>query len=528
MQDITQLIQEIKNPSWPFIEAKKILDKLGGKVPQKGYVLFETGYGPSGLPHIGTFAEVARTTMVRNAFAKLCDIPTRLYCFSDDMDGLRKVPGNIPNQELIANYIDQPLTSVPDPFEQTQSYGHYMNRKLCSFLDRFGFEYEFQSATDWYKGAKFDHMMIKVLEKYQEIMDVMLPTLRHERQQTYSPFMPICPNTGKVLQVKITDINLQNHSVSYLQDGEKFEVLVTGGNCKLQWKPDFGMRWAALDVDYEMYGKDHMPNAQTYSKICEILGGSRPTQFFYELFLDENGEKISKSKGNSISVDDWLKYAPIESLALYVYNSPSKAKKLFFDVIPKCVDEYLVFNQTYHEQDFAQQLASPLYHIHNGVVPPIATHNITFSLLLNLACVCNPENKEVLWGFISKYAPMANANNSPFLDHLVEYALVYYNDFVKSRKSYLAPSAQHLEILQKIINFLDTINPQASSEEIQNGIYQIGMESGYENLRLFFRDLYQIILGQQEGPRLGSFIKLYGILETKEVISHIIAKKISI
>ncbi len=506
--------------AWPFIEAQRILDRIKGKVPEKGYVLFESGYGPSGLPHIGTFGEVARTTMVREAFKKLSDIPTKLFCFSDDMDGLRKVPGDIPNQEMVRKYIDRPLTSIPDPFGEMESYGHYMNAKLRSFLDRFGFEYDFFSATDCYKSGMFDEILLRALDKYDDIMALMLPSFREERRTTYSPFMPLCPKTGRVLQVPITEVKKDAGTVVYKDaDGSLVEVPVTGGHCKLQWKPDFGMRWAALEVDYEMYVKDHMPNAGLYSGICEILGGKPPVQFFYELFLDQNGEKISKSKGNGIAVEDWLKYAPLESMSLYMYQSPSKAKRLYFDVIPKHVDEYLTFNRKYHEEvDEVKKLANPAYHIHKGNVPKVETFGLSFSLLLNLASACNPDNKSVLWGFISKYASMANPDNAPYLDHLADYAVCYYNDFVKAHKIYAKPSDVHKVILNKIIELLNNLPEASTPEEIQNGIYAIGMDAGYENLREYFKDLYQILLGQEEGPRLGSFIALFGKENMKDLI----------
>jgi lysyl-tRNA synthetase class 1 len=501
---------QLRSGAWPFLEAERILKKIGGKTPEKGYVLFETGYGPSGLPHIGTFGEVARTTMVRNAFRQLSDIPTRLFCFSDDMDGLRKVPSNVPNPEMVAKHMDMPLTSIPDPFGETESYGHYMNAKLRSFLDRFGFEYEFFSATECYKNGMFDHMLLKVMDKYDEIMNLMLPTFREERKATYSPFLPVCPQTGRVLQVPIL----------YKDGNDKLvEIPVTGGNCKLQWKPDFGMRWASLEVDYEMYGKDHMPNAGLYSRICEILGGTPPIQFFYELFLNEEGQKISKSKGNSITVDEWLMYAPLESMALFMYQSPSKAKRLYFDVIPKNVDEYLTFNKKYHEeQDEAKKFANPAYHIHAGNVPKIEMFGLSFSLLLNLASVCNPDDKSVLWGFISKYAPKATPENTPYLDHLTGYAIKYYNDFIKPNKSYLDPNDTQKAILKKVSDMLATLPKDAEGEEIQNQLYAIGTEAGYENLRDYFKDLYHILLGQTEGPRFGSFIQLFGIDETIKLI----------
>jgi len=509
----------VGSKAWPFVEAKRIHDKIGGKTPEKGYVLFETGYGPSGLPHIGTFAEVSRTIMVQEAFKQMYDIPTKLICFSDDMDGLRKVPGNLPNPEMIAEHLGLPLTEIPDPFGEAESFGHYMNAKLRSFLDRFGFEYSFYSATDHYKSGKYDHMMLRALEKYDDIMNLMLPTFREERRKTYSPFMPICPDTGVVLQVPIEKIDRERESVFYRnEDNELVEVLVTGGHCKLQWKPDFGMRWAALDVDYEMYGKDHRPNAEIYSKICQILGGTPPVQFFYELFLDEEGAKISKSKGNGISVDEWMHYAPIESMSLFMFQSPTKAKRLHFDVLPKSVDEYLTFNKKYHEEDIEKQLVNPVFHIHHGNVPTIDTYGISFSLLLNLASVCNPDDKFALWGFITQYAKDATPENAPYLDHLTQFAVNYYNDFVKSKKDYLIPTDRHKELLKQVSAMLSTLSGEETGEEIQNEIYTIGREAGYENLRDFFKEIYQILLGQTQGPRLGSFFKLYGIPETIKLI----------
>lgn len=506
--------------AWPCVEAKRIYDAIGGRVPEKGYVLFETGYGPSGLPHIGTFAEVSRTIMVKKAFEALCDIPTKLICFSDDMDGLRKIPENLPNQEMLKQHLGKPLSMIPDPYEEKESFGAYMNAKLCSFLDRFNFEYEFYSATKCYKGGVFDQILLQVAEKYEQLMQLMLPTLRAERQKTYSPFMPICPKTGIVLQVKTEQVNAQEQTISYFdQQGELITVPIIGGHCKLQWKPDFGMRWAALDVDYEMYGKDHRPNAELYSKICQLLDGKPPVQFFYELFLDEDGSKISKSKGNSISVDQWLHYAPLESMSLFMYQSPAKAKRLHFDVLPKNVDEYISFNQKYHaENDLQKKLANPVYHIHHGQVPIVKTYGISFSLLLNLTSVCNPENKEVLWAFISKYAPEATPQEALYLDKMTEYAINYYNDFVKNQKSYLKPNEQQKQLLAKIIAVLEQLTEEETSEQIQTKIYAIGMESGYDNLRDFFKDIYQIILGQEQGPRLGSFFKLYGLKPSIELI----------
>lgn len=517
---MTQISNASESNAWPFIEAKKLLERA--ETSGKNHIIFETGYGPSGLPHIGTFGEVARTSMVLTAFEKISNIPAKIICFSDDMDGMRKVPTNLPNQDMLKNYLGMPLTRVPDPYGEMESFGHYMNAKLRSFLDRFSFKYEFMSATQCYKSGYFDHMLIKVLEKYDEIMNIMLPTLRDERRATYSPFMPICPQTGRVLQVKIERVDKVNNSVIYKdENGTEVEISVTLGNCKLQWKPDFGMRWAALGVDYEMYGKEHMPNGPLYSEICKVLGGVPPVQFFFELFLDEKGAKISKSVGNSITIDEWLTYAPLESLSLFMYQSPSKAKRLYFDVIPKCVDEYLTFNRKYHEEiDNIKKLSNPAYHIHQGNVPKIEMYGISFGILLNLASVCNPDSKQVLWNFISQYAPEASPETSPFLDQLVGLAINYYNDFVKANKKYIEPNQAQQVILGRLRDLLENIPMDTTAEEIQTKIYDIGMEAGYANLRDYFKELYQILLGQEEGPRLGTFIKLFGIRESLNLIKQ--------
>lgn len=518
----------LNNKSWPFEIAKAILNRLKGTLPAKGYVLFETGYGPSGLPHIGTYCEVVRTKMIQYAFELISGgMPTKLTVVSDDMDGLRKIPSNIPNQEMLADYLQRPLTSIPDPFGDKSSYGEYMNSRCKEFLDKFGFEYEFFSATELYKNGVYDEFLLKALEKYDEIMAVMLPTLGEERQQTYSPFLPICPKTGRVLYVPIIKRNTENGTITYVDEETKEEVTipVTGGNCKLQWKPDFGMRWAALDVDFEMYGKDHLANSEIYTKICKILGNKGPYQFCYEMFLDEEGKKISKSKGNGVTIDQWLTYAPIESLAFYMYQSPKKAKKLFFDVIPKNVDEYLSFSANFHNQSEEEQLQNPVWFVHLGKVPKYELYNISFALLLNLACVCNPTDKSVLWGFISRYAPEATPENAPMLDVLSGYAIKYYNDFIKPNKKFSTPSEVDLQLLKELKTALENIDSSASSEEIQSMFYHVGKNSEYgTNLRGFFQMLYEVMLGQSQGPRLGSFVKLYGMDKTIDLISNILER----
>ena len=511
----------LKSTSWPFEEARKILQKIGGKTPAKGYVLFETGYGPSGLPHIGTFGEVVRTSFVRHAFSLLApEIPTKMFCVSDDIDGLRKVPDNLPNQDLIKANLGKPLTSVPDPFGTHQSYGHNMNARLRAFLDRFGFNYEFISATEKYKSGAFDATMLRVLEKYDELMDLMLKNLGEERQETYSPFMPIDIESGKVIDKGVKGVDKAKGTVIYVdENGVEKEVLVTGGNCKLQWKIDFGARWYGLEVDYEIYGKDHLPNEKIYRRVCEILGKEPPVNYFYEMFLSEDGAKISKSKGNGISVEDWLKYAPEESLSLYMFQKPRTAKRLYFDVIPKAMDEYLAFLTAYEkETDEGKRIDNPAFHIHFGKVPK-AECTLTYSLLLNLASACNPENDEVLWGFISKYQQGLSKENSPNLAKMVSCAINYYNDFIKANKKYRdATEAEAIAILDLKNAVLEQqwLRRPAPTDasEIQTLVFEIGKNHGYEkNMRDWFSALYQILLGQNEGPRMGSFIALYGVDE---------------
>ncbi len=499
--------------SWPFIEARKILDRVTKTPPKKGYVLFETGYGPSGLPHIGTFGEVARTTMVRHAFQQLSDLPTKLFSVSDDMDGLRKVPENLPNQKMLEENLGKPFTSVPDPFGTHESFGAHMNSRLRAFLDHFGFDYEFKSATDLYKNGTFDATLLTALKRYDAIMKIMIPTLGPERQATYSPFLPISPKTGRVLYVP-TIPNAEKGTISFKdEDGTETELPVTEGHCKLQWKPDFGMRWAALDVDFEMYGKDHLVNGKIYSAICKTLGGTPPEQFNFELFLDEKGEKISKSKGNGLTIDQWLTYASSESLAQYMFVNPQKAKKLYFDVIPKNVDEYLTWVKKYNE---APDVDNPAWHVHSGKVPKVES-DITFALLINLASACNPEDKLILWGFISKYDANANPATCPMLDKLAGYAVKYYDDFVKPHKKYRTPSEKEKAAFIELADEMPKL-PEPNAQTIQQLVYDIGTKHGFENMREWFSAIYEVLLGAEQGPRAGSFFALFGVKESVALI----------
>ena len=514
--------------AWPFEEARKLVARLekrraaGEKVEE---IRFETGYGPSGLPHIGTFGEVARTTWVRNAFKTMSDVKTRLIAVSDDMDGLRRVPDNLPNPEMLAANLGKPLTSVPDPFGTHESFGHHMNARLRAFLDNFGFDYDFRSATEEYKSGVYDAALLRVLANYDKVMEVMLPTLGDERQQTYSPFLPVSPRSGKVLLAKVVAHDPAKGTITYIEeDGSEETVPVTGGHCKLQWKPDFGMRWAALGIDYEMYGKEHLPSAPLYNAICKIAGGRPPEQYMFELFLDENGQKISKSKGNGLTIDEWLTYAPRESLALYMFQSPRKAKRLYFDVIPKAVDEYISNLEAYHSNELseAERLENPVWHIHAGN-PPAERYPVSFALLLTLVTASNAHNREVLWGFIKAYAPHANPKDNPGLDQLADFALRYYQDFVKPTKNYRAPSDKERAAFADLAARFEQLGDERNAETVQNVVYEIGKAHGFEPLRDWFKALYEVLFGQSAGPRFGSFAALFGCKETADLIRRALA-----
>ena len=526
MNDIEiQKLAEISN-SWPFIEARSLRDRLvrlnsSAGLSKDNPVLFETGYGPSGLPHIGTFGEVSRTNMVQYAFNVLTGRSTKLVCFSDDMDGFRKVPENVPNKDLLAKYIDQPLTQVPDPFNKYDSFGTYNNNKLIEFLDQFSFDYEFISATDCYKTGKFDQALKKILENYEKIKNIIMPTLGKERQETYSPFLPICPNTGKVLQVNITSFNLDDYTVTYLDPDTQdlMTVSILGGACKLQWKCDWAMRWFALGVDYEMAGKDLSESVVLSSRILKVLGKSPPSGFSYELFLDSKGEKISKSKGNGLSIEEWLRYGTPESLSLFMYTNPKRAKRLHFDIIPKTTDEYFSHLKKFNEQEIDKKIDNPIWHLHRGQAPHL-DFPLTFTLLLNLASVCHAEDIDIIWGYILTYAPDLSRNEE--LDTIITLAVNYYNEKIAPTKKYRLPNSKEQKGILELIEALSNINDSATSDEIQSIIFSIGKKLEYENLRDWFKGLYETVLGQSEGPRMGSFIKLYGINATKNLLENVL------
>jgi lysyl-tRNA synthetase, class I len=516
MSDLREAAMTSK--AWPFEEARRLLKRYEKAPPEKGYVLFETGYGPSGLPHIGTFGEVSRTTMIRRAFEVISDIPTRLICFSDDVDGMRKVPGNVPNPERLQQYLQLPLTSVPDPFEEFESFGHHNNAMLRRFLDTFGFEYEFISATEFYKSGQFDEVLLRACEKYDEVMEVMLKSLRDERRETYSIFLPIHPETGRVLYVPMKHVDAKNGTITFDDEtGREWTIPVTGGNVKLQWKPDFGARWAALDVDFEMYGKDHSTNTPIYDRICEILGGRKPEHFTYELFLDSEGRKISKTTGNGVSIDEWLTYASTESLSYFMYLKPKTAKRMHFDVIPKAVDEYHQQLRAYPTQDVAAQVNNPVWHIHGGDVP--ASHMVVpFSMLLNLASAAGAEDTDTMWAFIKRYAPEATPETHADLDQAAGFAVRYYNDFVKPTKTFRAADDKERAAMEDLAARLESYDGTVDDESLQTLVFAVGKDHGFDPLRDWFKALYEVLLGQSQGPRFGGFIALYGVDETVALI----------
>jgi len=507
-----------KTNAWPFVEAKKILRERKIYIEKKGKIILQTGYGPSGLPHIGTFGEVARTSMVINALNKLTDLPKEIVTFSDDMDGLRKIPENIPNKDILEKNLHKPLTNVPDPFKKFDSFGEHNNEMLKKFLGKFNFKYSFKSSTDLYKSGFFNETLKLILKKYEDIMNIIIPTLGKERQKTYSPFLPICPDTGIVLEIPVLEIDEKSSKIIFDNNGKKIEKSILDGNCKLQWKVDWAMRWYALDVDFEMYGKDLIESAILSTKIIKILGKTNPSGFAYELFLDEKGEKISKSKGNGITIDQWLEYASPESLSLFMYQNPKRAKKLYKEVVPKAVDEYLDFLEKAKNQNELQILLNPVWHVHNGIIPKENTI-MTFSMLLNLVEASNANSKELLWKFVKKYKPNILNKDHPIFDKLIEYAIKYFNDVIKVNKKYKEPDSEEKKALEALVLMLDKCTDEMQPEEIQTQIYSVGKENGYkENLRDWFKLIYEVVFGDENGPRMGFFISFFGVRETQKLI----------
>jgi lysyl-tRNA synthetase class 1 len=509
--------------AWPVTEALKVVERVRRHPPASGRVLFETGYGPSGLPHIGTFGEVFRTTLVRRAFVRLTGMDTELVAFSDDMDGLRKVPDNIPDPAALEPFLGKPLTTIPDPFGTHASYGEHMNARLRAFLDAFGFDYSFKSATTVYRSGAFDATLVKVLERHEKIREVVLPTLGPERRATYSPILPISPKTGRVLQVPLVETRPESGTVVFRdEDGTLTELPVTGGHCKMQWKCDWAMRWTALGIDYEMAGKDLIDSVTLSSKICRILGGRPPEGFIYELFLDEHGQKISKSKGNGLTIEEWLRYGTAESLALFMYKDPRAAKRLYFDVIPRHVDEYEQQRDALARGAGGDPFANPAWHINDGRIDPVGLP-VTYGLVLNLVSVLGTHDEATILGYVGKHARDLSAEQEAKLRRLVALAINYYWQFVRPRKTYRRPTAQERAALEDLRDRLAALPPDAAPEAIQDEVYEVGKRHAFGQLKDWFKALYEVLLGQSEGPRFGSFVALYGIANTRTLIDDALA-----
>ncbi|MDO9710968.1 lysine--tRNA ligase [Paracraurococcus lichenis] len=508
--------------AWPFEEAAKVADRLAAAPKPEG-ALFETGYGPSGLPHIGTFGEVARTTWVMRAYQRLTGQAAKLIAFSDDMDGLRKVPDNVPNKAMLAEHLGRPLTAIPDPFGTHPSFGAHNNARLQAFLDAFGFQYEFASSTDYYRGGRFDAALLRMAERHEAVRKVILPTLGAERRATYSPFLPIHPETGVVMQVPMEEVRPGDDLLVWIDPatGRRHGTRITGGGCKAQWKADWALRWYALGVDYEMSGKDLIDSVKLSGAICRILGGTPPVGFTYELFLDEHGQKISKSKGNGLTIEEWLRYAPNESLAQFMYQAPQRAKRLFFDVIPRAVDEYLANLEKLKAQP---EPTNPAFHIHNGGSNDPGSP-VSFAMLLNLASVVNADDPAILWGFVRRYAPDVTPESHPMLARMAEYAVAYYRDFVAPAKTHRPPTEVERGALEDLLQVLRSLPEDSDAEAIQNLLYEVGKRHAFANLRDWFGCLYQVLLGQQEGPRFGGFVALYGIPGTIGLIETALARE---
>ena len=505
--------------SWPFVEIRKLLKDRKEIIKKKQKITFQTGYGPSGLPHIGTFGEVARTTMMINALNYIQKINNELITFSDDMDGLRKVPDNIPNNEILKQNLGKPLTSIPDPFKKFNSFGEHNNEMLKEFLKKFNFEFSFKSSTINYKKGIFNNSLMRVLEKYEDIMNIILPTLREERRKTYCPFLPICPITGIVLEIPLLEMDKKTGKVVFDNKNKKLETNILNGNCKLQWKVDWAMRWFTFDVDFEMYGKDLTESAILSNRICKTLGKIPPNGFAYELFLDEKGEKISKSKGNGISIEQWLRYASPESLSLYMYPNPKRAKKLYSEVVPKTVDEYLALIEKFPNQDDKNKIMNPVWHVHNGS-PPKEKIIMSFSMLLNLVGSSNANQKNVIWKFIKRFHKEIESKNHPILDNLTQYAINYFRDKIEPYKKFKKPNDSEREALKNLVVKFKEIDSSLEPEEIQTIVYSVGKQNGYEkNLRDWFKLIYEVVFGVENGPRIGFFVKFFGLKETIELIN---------
>ena len=506
--------------AWPFQEARSLIKRLARieKDGAKDTVTFQTGYGPSGLPHIGTFGEVARTTMVRRAFEALTGRTTQLVCFSDDMDGMRKVPPTVPDPSALEPYLEVPLSRVPDPWGTHDSFAAHNNARLRDFLDRFGFDYRFVSATAAYEAGRMDPAMMAVLKHYDEVLDIILPSLGEARRATYSPILPISPSTGRVLYVPLLERDAESGTIVFEdEDGSRVETDVRGGAAKLQWKADWAGRWYALGVDYEMSGEDLTEAARLSQRIVRALGAEPPAGFHYQLFLDEEGRKISKTKGNGLSVEEWLRYAEPETLALFNFQSPKKAKKLYWGVIPKTADELRSHTEKFAAQDGAKALDNPAWHVFGGAVPT-AIPAVPFTLLLNIVDAGGIGDEDVLRGMVRKYRPEASDAEFAATEPLIGHAIRYYRDFVAPKKDYRAPTDQERAALARMADAYAAMEDGLDEDAYQTAAFDAAKAEGMTDLRGWFRSIYEVVFGSSEGPRMGPFVRLYGAADTAALI----------
>jgi lysyl-tRNA synthetase, class I len=515
---------------WPFVEAQRIIDRLG-KIG-KSAVTAETGYGPSGLPHIGTFGEVARTSFVLQALKTLePSIDAKIIAFSDDMDGLREVPKNLPNGEMLKEHLGKPLTSIPDPFGQEKSFAHYMNRKLRDFLDSFGFTYQFASSTEQYKSGVFDEGFKRIVEHYDEVSDLFKATIAEEKRAAWSPFFPICASCGRVYSTRVIAVDPKALTVSYACDaplagkysccGHHGVASILGGGCKVGWKVDWALRWYCLGVDYEMHGEDLLESARLSSKIVKVLGGEPPELFKYELFLDENGKKISKKIGNGISIEEWLRFAPVDSLLYIMYQKPQQAKKMGRAILPEIVDAYLELVAQYD----GAEVDSPVPFIsrlskgaHADRLPGEksaeyrgAQKLITYSLVCELVMALNQDDPRIVRDYLLKYQPGIAANVA-YYEGLIEDALAYYREVLLPART--VEKADHamdeaLAALRADLARRLAAGEEPDAEALQTAVFQVSKDRQLK-MKDWFRTVYRVFLGQNQGPRIGSFIALLG------------------
>ncbi len=505
---------------WPFVESRRILDRL--ERLGKSSVTAETGYGPSGLPHIGTFGEVARTSFVLQALATVAPkVESRIIAFSDDMDGLRDVPKNLPNGQMLTSHLGKPLTAIPDPFGQEKSFAHYMNHRLRDFLDSYGFRYQFASSTESYASGVFDEGLRRIMGNYDAIRDLFTATIAEEKRAAWSPFFPICESCGRVYSTRVTELDTKGFRVAYACDaplagkygscGHTGSTSVLGGTCKVGWKVDWALRWFSLGIDYEMHGEDLLDSARLSSKIVKILGGEPPELFKYELFLDEKGKKISKKIGNGISLEQWLRFAPVDSLLYIMYVKPQQAKKMGLPILPEILDQYLELVAEYDgAEDSPVPFISRLSHgAHAGKLEGQKT--ITYSLILELILALNQDDPRIVRDYLLKYQP-AIAGNVAYYEELIKDALAYYREvLLPSRK---AEPADHLmddtlRALRDELARLEAAGTAPDADALQTMAFQLAKDRDVK-MKDWFRALYRVFLGQSQGPRIGSFIALLG------------------